>query len=568
MRRIAQELGQTGRRKYLALSVAVVAALVLAGRGSGTIAVLAQSVNCLSPSNAIVAENCLAGDTDWDISANDPDIQGFATSFSVNAGETVGFKIATDATSYRTDIYRLGYYEGAGARKVTFATFTGPQVQPACLTDAATGLVDCGNWAESTSWNTTGATSGIYVAKLTRTDGQPTTNSGTSHIVFVVRNDGANSELLFQTSDTTWQAYNSYGGNSLYVGGPGVSPGRAYKVSYNRPFNTRDLEPQSWLFNAEYPMVRWLEANGYDVSYFSGIDTDRSGSLLLNHKVFLSVGHDEYWSGAQRANVEAARDAGVNLAFLSGNEVFWKTRWEPSIDASNTAYRTLVSYKETRNDAKIDPSAEWTGTWRDPRFSPPSDGGRPENALTGTLWTVNCCSYPIKVPAEFGKHRFWRHTTIADLDPEEVAELSANTLGYEWDEDIDNGFRPAGLTQLSSTSVNVPERLTDYGSIVAPGLATHSLTLYRSHTVDALGNPKTALVFGAGTVQWSWGLDGNHDRGGSLPDARMQQATVNLLADMGTQPGSIQSGLVTTTAATDDDAPISAVNAPAASATL
>ncbi len=74
--------------------------------------------------------------------------------------------------------------------------------------------------------------------------------------------------------------------------------------------------------------MRFLERNGYDVSYMAGVDTDRYGALLKNHKTFLSVGHDEYWSGAQRANVEAARDAGVNLQFLSGNEVYWRTRYE------------------------------------------------------------------------------------------------------------------------------------------------------------------------------------------------------------------------------------------------
>ena len=88
------------------------------------------------------------------------------------------------------------------------------------------------------------------------------------------------------------------------------------------------------MFNAEYPMVRWLESNGYDVTYITGVDSDRAGALMRNHKVFLSVGHDEYWSGGQRANVEAARNAGVHLAFFSGNEVFWKTRWETSIDGS------------------------------------------------------------------------------------------------------------------------------------------------------------------------------------------------------------------------------------------
>jgi hypothetical protein len=343
---------------------------------------------CSTPPNPIVAENCLAGSpaSEWDISGSgDPSIQGFATDISVNRGSTVFFKVDTNATNYRFDIYRMGYYGGQGARKVATVTPSAslPQNQPNCLNDATTGLIDCGNWAVSGSWPVPAtAVSGIYFAKLVRTD-----NGGASHIVFIVRNDASTSDMVFQTSDTTWQAYNNYGGNSLYTGSP---VGRAYKVSYNRPFNTRAVDNgQDWLFNAEYPMVRWLESNGYDVAYISGLDSHRAGALLRNHKVFLSVGHDEYWSGGQRTNVTAARDAGVHLAFFSGNEVFWKTRWEPSIDASNTANRTLVCYKETHNGAKIDPTSAWTGTWRDPRFSPPADGGRPENELTGTLFMVN-----------------------------------------------------------------------------------------------------------------------------------------------------------------------------------
>ena len=111
----------------------------------------------------------------------------------------------------------------------------------------------------------------------------------------------------------------------------------------------------------------------------SGVDTDRLGAdALIGHKAFISVGHDEYWSGPQRDNVEAARDAGVNLLFWSGNEVYWRTRYEASIDGTDTAYRTLVSYKETwangslgagpADYANIDPSNEWTGTWRDLRL--------------------------------------------------------------------------------------------------------------------------------------------------------------------------------------------------------
>ena len=205
----------------------------------------AYGSDCNPPANQIVAENCLPGnpDSEWDISGvGDPSIQGFATDISVNRGSTVFFKVKTNATNYRLDIYRLGYYGGMGARKMAtvLPSVSLPQAQPTCLNDTSTGLIDCGNWAISASWDVpSNATSGIYVAKLVRTD-----TAGASHIVFIVRNDASISDLLFQTSDTTWQAYNAYGGNSLYEGSP---VGRAYKVSYNRPFNTRTYKWRHYL---------------------------------------------------------------------------------------------------------------------------------------------------------------------------------------------------------------------------------------------------------------------------------------------------------------------------------
>jgi hypothetical protein len=255
----------------------------------------------------------------------------------------------------------------------------------------------------------------------------------------------------------------------------------------------------------------------------------------------MSVGHDEYWSGTQRANVESARDAGVHLTFFSGNESFWKTRWENSISFPAVPYRTLVCYKETHANAVIDPldPPTWTGTWRDPRFSPPADGGRPENAMSGTIFMVNdpgAGSQGISVPEADGKMRFWRNTSVATQAAGQTVTLTSDTLNYEWDEDLDNGSRPPGLIRLSTTTTNVSSMLQDYGSTYAAGSATHRLTFHRRSS--------GALVFGAGTPQWSWGLDANHDRStGSAADVRMQQATVNLLADMGVQPTTIQTGL-------------------------
>src|SRR5882724_9411117 len=504
--------------------------------------------SCTAPRNEIEAENCLPGTppSQWYVrGTGSTNIQGFTTDISVNAGETVRFKVSAAVPLYRIDIYRMGYYGGQGGRFITSVSPSSllPQIQPECLSDASTGLIDCGNWAVSASWAVPStATSGVYLAVLVRLD-----TGEKSPILFVIRNDSSNSDILMQTSDLNWHAYNDYGGNSLYTGNPA---GRAYKVSYNRPFNVPNLN--AWFFTSEYPMLRWLEQNGYDVTYFTGVDTDRYGGLITQHKVFMSVGHDEYWSGGQRTSVEAARAAGVNLAFFRGNEMFWKTRWEPSIDGTNTPFRTMVCYKETNANAVIDPADPpiWTGMWREPRFSPPADGDRPENALTGTLFGVSSPrNDPITVHEADGKMRFWRNTSIANLAPGQVATLPAGVLGYEWDVDTDNGFRPAGLMGLSTTTLDVQTCVIAY--TIGPCRATHHLTLYRA----ASG----ALVFGAGTGQWSWGLDSNHAIPGTPTNVDMQQATVNLLADMGVQPATLKSGLKLATASADRTPPHSRI---------
>jgi len=544
------------RRWYSGLLVlAVGVALLTWSAGSG------QAADPCDTGNVVVCENSLPGSpaSEWEITGTGSDtVEGFTTDISVNAGETVDFKVHAES-DYTMTIYRMGYYGGAGARRITELTpdqaASRENTPSGCINNSSsTGLVDCGPWRVSASWDVPEtAVSGIYFAHVERTS-----NGDDNHIVFIVRNDDRASDLLFQTSDTTWQAYNSWGGNSLYVG---ASAGRAHKVSYNRPFNTRATPSgRDFVWGSEYPMVRFLEANGYDVSYLSGIDTDRSGSLLLNHKAFLSVGHDEYWSGAQRANVEAARDAGVNLAFFSANEVYWKTRYERSVDDAQKPYRTLVTYKSTHDDAQTDPSGTWTGTWRDPRFSPPADGGRPENSLTGTITTVIEGTEAITVPAADGKMRFWRGTAVAAQGPGQTATLAARTLGYEWDSDLDNGFRPRGAIRLSSSTYDVAQKLTDYGSQTAPGNATHHLMLYRAGS--------GALVFGAGTVQWSWGLDSHHDGDGDDPDPNIRQATVNLLADMDAQPVTLQSGLTPASRSTDVEAATATITSPAAGALL
>ncbi|OKK22581.1 hypothetical protein AMK16_05630 [Streptomyces sp. CB00455] len=531
---------------------------------------------CGPGTNAIVCENSKPGTpmSDWFAPGAYGDIKGFSAQMSVQAGDTVQFKIQSP-TPYRVSVYRLGHYGGDGARLLSTAA-QAAQTHPAnvapggsarsCATKASTGLVDCGNWPVTATWSVPAdAVSGLYVANFDQADG-----NGVMPYPFVVRDDSSHSDIVVQTSDQTWQAYNNYGGQDLYDGGGPAPDGRAYEVSYNRPM---DIGGENGIYGSEFQMISWLERNGYDVSYLSGIDVSTRGAQLAGHKVFMSSGHDEYWTQDQFTNVLNARRAGRHQTYFSGNEVFWKTRLAPSIDAAGTADRTLVCYKETklsfpRPNGVPDPSGIWTGTFMDPASGLGGRPFQPQNQLTGSLFSVNGYrSDAITVPGAFAKLRLWRGTTVANLTPAQTATFPVGTLGYEWDSDVEDSSRPPGQIQLSSTTVDVNDgklRL-DYGNTYGNGTATHSLVAFRDQTSHA-------LVFGAGTVQWSWGLTnmptGNPDDAVVTEDKRMQQATVNVFADMGVQPGSLQSGLAAATASTDAAGPAVTVTGPAADATV
>jgi Domain of unknown function (DUF4082)/Fibronectin type III domain len=503
--------------------------------------------------NPVACENELAGTpaSDWKVDGDgDPSLVGFGTKMSVRPGDTIGFKIKSTTANFHVDILRLGYYGGDGARKLSANLApTGPTTQPACNVTAGTGLIDCGNWSQSLSWQVPStAVSGVYIAHLVRND-----TGADNQIIFDVRDDASHSDMVVQTSDSTWQAYNDYGGNSLYVCAVSCPAGNpdAYKgasaVSYNRPLNSAS-SPNTLLGGSEYSMIRFLEKNGYDATYVSSGDVASRGANLLNHKIFMSSGHDEYWSASQRTSMEAARNAGVNLAFFSGNEGFWKTRW--SADSAGGENRTLTSYKDSHYNARVDP-VEWTGAWRDSRFTTDADHLAPESALTGQTFVVNSGTSDITVPYPYGKLRLWRNTAAASLATGQSVKLGIGTLGYEWDVDADNGFRPAGSFRVSSTTVAGLEVFTDYASTTQFGqTATHNMTLYRA--------PSGALVFGAGTVQWAWGLS-DWNPNDAAPDKNMRQATENLFADMSVQPTTRETDLVAATQSTDTTKPTSTI---------
>ena len=306
MSAISLRVGLT-RMVVLAVLVAVIAPVLAVGVPA---IVRAGAVDpCGTGGNPVSCENSKPGDpmANWQVTGvGDTSIQGFGTSMSVNLGQTENFKVQTTASSWHIDILRLGYYGGDGARLIATniqPSAPQPQTQPSCISTASTGLIDCGNWAVSASWTVpTTAVSGVYLAELVRND-----TGGKSQIPFVVRDDASHSNVLYQTSDATWQAYNDLGRQHLYQCAGARPPApfasdRTPSAPAARGLSRRLrglvqpalahplYEPASWLFNAEFPMVQFLEKNGYDVSYTSGVDTDANGALLLNHKVCMSTG--------------------------------------------------------------------------------------------------------------------------------------------------------------------------------------------------------------------------------------------------------------------------------------
>ena len=401
--------------------------------------------------NPIVCENLNPGtpDSEWDISgAGDSDDSGLCDQHQRQQGRDRSLQGGYPRidVQHRHLSSRLLRRPGRAQNRRRSPVSHGIQ-QPNCLTNGSTGLIDCGNWTETAAWSVPStAVSGVYIAKLTRVD-----TGGASHIVFVVRDDQAQADILFQTSDTTWQAYNTCGGNSLYVGGPGTNPGRAYKVSYNRPFTTRGtsaggLALQRRVPDDPMPRSQRLQRQLLDRRRYGSHRRDRAqrSTRSFSRSATTSTGPGRSAPTSRRRAPPASTSPSSAATKCSGRRA-----GKPASTAPTRRTGRSSCYKETHANAKIDPldPPTWTGTWRDPRFSPPADGGRPENALTGTIFTVNAApaTTAIRVTGAFASQPFWRNTRVAALAPSGSTTLTPGTLGYEWDENLNNGSRPAGL---------------------------------------------------------------------------------------------------------------------------
>ena len=460
--------------------------------------------------NPIQTENALAGTTSWGppqqglTAQNQHALEGYASEISVQPGDTIHLHVSTSpAARYRIQLYRLGWYGGSGGRLLgCIPSCSGDEQGTAYSIPSldGNGYVDAGWPITDTFTIPSNAVSGYYLAKLVLTNGSL---SGSTHNIPLIVSEpsGQRAPALVVAPVNTWQAYNPWGGKSLYdfQSTGGVA---AVKVSFNRPFH-----PGHTPLEYDLDLLRWLEQEGYDIAYATDVDVHLDPSLLLGRKVVLTAGHDEYWTKEMRDAFEAARDSGVNIAFMGANTAYWQARIEDS-------GHTLVEYRNAANDPVTDTALD-TVQFRD---LVPS---RPECRMMGVAYNggslTGIDNFDLPVNASALSHPWFAGTGFT------ASSVVRQAVGYEWDQIISGCTQPGALTNFFHYSGASPADTVAYTA------------------------PSGAIVFSTGTLGFVTALD-NYTSG--IIDPRLQQFMRNVLADMldtsssPTPPGSLSPPVV------------------------
>jgi hypothetical protein len=418
----------------------------------------------------------------------DTPIRGYANKASINKGEAIEFHVGTTRASYNIEVYRVGWYGGTGSKLITIVNNLPGVNYPIPQPDSSTGLLEL-TWPVAYTLQTDSAwAGGVYITKLIANDGS------IGNIIFVVRDDAASADIVYQLPVTTYQAYNPWGGKSLYSfnSTDGVA---AVKVSFDRPYS-EDGTANFW--KGDYGMIRFLESRGYHIKYVTSLDTHTMPGMLDSSKVFLSNFHDEYWSNEMRNNITAARNAGKHLAFFDANNIYWQIRFE-NATTNGAPNRVMVCYKSSTTDpmSQINPALT-TVLWR------AAPVNKPENALLGVMYTTNISGDYAWI-VKNSSH--WIYTFTGLRDNDSIPGL----IGGEIDKVFNNGLTPPGTTILAQSPVSS----IDY----------QNATIYTANS--------GAIVFDAGTYNFARKVDAN-DHVNEGVDVRVQVMTVNLLNKMTT----------------------------------
>ena len=345
--------------------------------GACSSAPTATPITLYTPSSlARVAPGPAPGTPDWRITSPGPPhaIEGFADRTSVLPGEPVHLFVSTTAANFTASAYRIGHYAESEALQIWKSVPQPGLKQLDHLVEQPTHTV-VAPWTPSLTLDTTGWPSGDYLIRL---DGS---NGAQQFVPLTLRTPSNRGRIVIINAVTTWQAYNSWGGYSLYRGPDDTSSRRAQAVSFDRPYQADTMQGAGDFLYFELPLLLFAERSGRQLGYATDIDLHADPHLLDGARAVVILGHDEYWSASMRDSVVRARDRGTNLAFLGGNEIYRHIRLQASPLGSN---RVEVNYRSFQQDPMraIDPT-DTTEEWR----SPPHP--RPESVILGNIYRCN-----------------------------------------------------------------------------------------------------------------------------------------------------------------------------------
>ena len=486
--------GKTSRRAFLGLATAGAAAGVAAGAakifGSAGAAPShpAAALNATRPRRPPVPENSLPGDPHWVIRhlGGEHAIEGYPGKASVLTGESFPLFVSTESRGFRVTAFRLGWYQGTGARKVwSSRTIRSGRQKSAALT-AGTNTVYT-DWDPVVEVPTHDWPAGAYLLRLDAESGAQ------RYVPVTVRSASCAGKVVLKSCVQTWQAYNMWGGYDLYKDAAGAYANRSLVVSLDRPY---DGNGAGYFLTYERNVVKLAEHLGLDLAYVTSMDIAADPHLLDGASALVSMGHDEYWTPEERANVTAARDNGVNLAFLGANAVFRRTRLEPSALGSA---RRVVCYKTdyTQDPLYREDPTEVTSDWREP---PNSD---PESSLIGTIYE----GYPADASFVVSSPRSWIYKGTGVSKGTSFPHL----VGIEYDR-----VNPA-------YPVRRPIEVLSHSPLTCQGASSYGDSAYYTHTGGA-------GVYNCGTMRWVEAIYGDQPHGitGKTPDF-VRQVTTNVL---------------------------------------
>jgi hypothetical protein len=470
---------------------------------------------------SVASENRLPGTTAWRLPgpAADTggvahgDVVGYVSQETVRVGQTERIYVrAGGSRTVRIRIFRMGWYGGRGGREVLVSAPLRVRPQPPCRHRFATGLTECA-WHPTLTFVVPSALpSGVYIAQLSARTGQ----SDCLFVVLAVRPQ----PLLAQLPTATYEAYNAWGGDSLYPGGAdrvgitGTTQGVA--VSYERPYDS--ITGAGEFFARDVAMVRFLERYGYPVSYTTSESVDEDPGQLSGHRALIDFGHSEYWSQRQASAFARARNSGTSLLFLGSDTMAWRVRYARASRAASDPGGpdgTIVAYKEY---AALDPHrSNPTGMF--------PDGGA---TLTGSAY-LGCITPRLRRRGP-PTYRYYAWAPRPNLRPAWLfahTRISASTLirgivGYELD--ATTALSPAG-TQVVGGGPALCMRPERGEPSPPPGEHLAETTLYTARS--------GALVFNTGTLGWELGLEPVPSASPDAPRARnpyVVAITRNLLA--------------------------------------